>query len=211
MNLDEMIKLLDQTEDLTSEDIKHYWSRCLEGDLNAHNYLKHYYMKLLCKVKPLYANLNNDIFYSILELSVDKALERAIKFKIEDFETYMSFASQTYFKYNILPENENKSLNIPSQLIMAFSKIEEVYKHIPTLETKSEQSQIDLISLGFEYPIFSTRLLFYSFKKWKNNNLRQVDIDLCVALLPAPQRIEWEIFYEKDIHAIKETILNSIN
>jgi len=168
-------------------------------------------MKLLCKVKPLYSNYNNETFFSIIELSVDKALERALKFKIEDFETYMNFASQTYFKYNILTENKSNSLNIPSQLIKAFLKIEEVYKLIPTLAIEDEPSQINLISIGFEYSIFSTRLLYYSFKKWESNTLRQVDIDLCVALLPSPQRIEWEIFYEKDIQEIKKTILNFIN
>lgn len=211
MDLEETIKLINQTDvDLTSIEIQDYWNGCLEGDLEAVSHIKYYYMKLLSKVKPLYKDIEDKVFYNIIETSVIKALERAIKFKVEDFETYMSFASQTYFKYNILPEKKSDSLNIPSILFKAFSKIEDVYKLIPILEEKDEQIQINLISVGFEYPIFPTRLLYYSYKKWINNNLRQVDIDLCVALLPSPQRIEWEIFYEKDLRDIEETILNEI-
>lgn len=211
MDLDEIIKLINETsEDFTSTDIQQNWNKCLEGDSNAFNSLKYYYMKQLSNVKPLYTNIEEKIFYNIVEASVTKALERAIKFKIENFETYMSFASQTYFKYNILPDSTNNSINIPSLLLKAFSKIEQVYKLIPELADKNEQTQINLLSSGFEYPIFPTRLLYYSYKKWINNNLRQVDIDLSVALLPAPQRIEWEIFYEKDVKNIKETILDKI-
>lgn len=211
MDLANVVKLIDESKDLSSKEIELYWNRCLEGDIEANKYLKYYYMKLLSRVKSLYTNYNENVFYSVIEQSVDKSLERALKFKVENFDTYMSFASQTYFKYNISPDNISNSLNIPLQLIKAFSKIEEVYKLIPTLTNIDEQSQINLISTGFEYPIFSTRLLYYSFKKWKNNTLRQVDIDLCVALLPTPLRIEWEIFYEKDVLDIKETILKQMD
>ncbi|MGD9678960.1 MAG: hypothetical protein AB7V16_11520 [Vulcanibacillus sp.] len=211
MNIEETIKLIKQTDiDLTNTDIQIYWGKCLEGDLEAINNIKYYYMKLLSRVKPLYKNIEDKDFYLTIETSVTKALDRAIKFKVEDFVSYMSFASQTYFKYNILPEKKSDSLNIPSILFKAFSKIDDVYKLIPSLEEKDEQIQINLLSIGFEYPIFLTRLLYYSYKKWVKNNLRQVDIDLCVALLPAPQRVEWEIFYEKDIEDIKNTILNEI-
>lgn len=202
---------IDDTKDLTSIEIVALWKKSLEGDFSSQNTLKEYYMKSLNRIKPLYPNLSEDKFYNILELSVSKALERGLKFEVENFDNYMSVASQTYFKYNLLPANNTESINIPIQLIKSFSKMEEVFNCLPIIEDKSEQTQIQMISKGFEYPIFSTRLLFYSYKKWKNKTLRQIDIDLCVALLPSPQRIEWEIFYEKDISEVKTTILQELN
>lgn len=191
---------------LTSKEIEKYWIEALDGNKLAYEILKKYYMQRLANIKPLYADFSDNYFSQLVELSVDKALERGIRFKVENFEPYMFYASQTYFKYNALGDNQAESINIPLDLIKAFAKLEEVYQLVPQLAEIDEQTQIDLISNSFEYPIFSTRLLFYSFKKLTDNTLRQLDIDLCVALLPTPQRLEWEILYEKDANQIKDII-----
>lgn len=195
---------------LTSTEIEQYWQQTLAGDTNAYQHLKQHYMLRLAKIQPLYPDFADDYFYQLVELSVDKALERAVRFRVENFEPYMFYASQTYFKYNALGNNRTESLNIPLDLIKAFAKLEEIYQLIPALSEVDEIRQIDLISHSFEYPIFSTRLLFYSFQKLIANTLRQLDIDLCVALLPAPQRLEWEILYEKDVAQIIESIENEL-
>lgn len=211
MNIDAKIQLIKSSDDLNSFEIKDYWHNSLAGDINSQETLKKYFMKTLFKIKPLYSNLNENEFLNLLELSVSKALDRGLKFKVDDFEKYMSIACQTYFKYNLLPPNNIESINIPIQLVKSFSKIEDVYNCLPVISDVDDQIQIQLLSKGFEYPIFSTRLLYYSYMKWKNNTLRQIDIDLCVALLPKPHRVEWEIFYEKDITEVKNTILKNLN
>lgn len=209
--INDNIQFIKNSKDLTSLEIKELWKNSLAGDLRSQETLKAFYMKSLNRIRPLYSNLSEEKFYKISEMSVLKALERGIKFKVENFEKYMSIASQTYFKYNLLPPDKNDSINLPIQLIKSFSKIEEIFNCLPIIEEQDEQIQIHLISLGFEYPIFSTRLLYYSYKKWTNKALRQIDIDLCVALLPPPQRVEWEVFYEKNISEVKATILNQLN
>ncbi|OEF99202.1 hypothetical protein BHF71_09645 [Vulcanibacillus modesticaldus] len=208
MNLKEHIQTINAVSDLTPSEIKDFWQKSLSGNPYSFNQLKYYYMKLLLRIKPLYTHLDEEIFYSILEQSVQKALERGLKFQVDDYDSYMTISSQIYFKYNLLPKTD--SIHIPAQLLRAFLKLEELYQQLPSLQQKDEQTQIKLISIGFEYPMFSTRLLFYSYKKWKNKTLRQIDIDLSTALLPAPQRIEWEIFYEKSLSDIKEAILQTM-
>ena len=208
MDLQERIHLIDNAEELTEKEIDIYWSESLNGDKKAQESLAFYYMKKLLRIKPLYAYLSEETFYEILEKSVLKALDRGLKFQIKDFDSYMNMASQTYFKFHMLPENE--SLHIPVQLIKAFSKLDEVFHHISKLNDIEEKEQMELLSKGFEYPLFSTRLLYYSFKKWKNNSLRQVDIDLTSNLLPGPQRMEWEIFYEKPIEDVEKKIIHEI-
>ncbi len=197
---------IDRTINLSSQDIEDYWQEALRDNKLAYEILKEHYMKRLEKIRLLYVDFTDDYFGQLVELSVDKALERGIRFRVENFEPYMFYASQTYFKYNALGNDQAQSLNIPLDLIKAFAKLEEVYQLVPQLTKVDEQRQIDLISYSFEYPIFSTRLLFYSFKKLTENTLRQLDIDLCVALLPAPQRLEWEILYVKDAEQIKDSI-----
>jgi len=208
MNLQQMIKRLEELEDLTPKQMEHHWIRSLKNDFEAQDKLKWHYMKLLYKIKPIYDYLDDEAFYHLLEQSVAKALDRGLKFQVEDYESYMTMASQTYFKYFLQPETD--SLHIPNQLINAFSRLDEIYQEIPTLISQDDQTQIQLLSDGFEYPIFPTRLLYYSFIKWKENTLRQVDIDLTVSLLPPPQRIEWEVFYEKDLKAIETSIQNKL-
>lgn len=205
MKLETVIKLINDAEKLEATEINSYWEQALKGDTKAFEVLKYSYMKQLLRIKPLYSYLDEEVFYNILENSVVKSLERGIKFAVNDFQSYMVMASNTYFKHLLAPETE--SLQLPSQLIRAFSKLEEVYASIPNLAKMEDNYQIKLLADGFEYPLFSTKLLYYSFIKWRNNTLRQVDIDLTVNLLPAPQRVEWEIFYEKPL----EEVLNSIN
>ena len=158
----------------------------------------------LKRIRPLYQDMDDLSFFQALENAVTKAIERGIKFGIENVQAYLPVASQTYFKSFFNPESD--SLHIPSELLRAFSRLEEIYQQIPKLKEKDEQIQIHLLSIGFDYPLFETRLLFYSYLKWKQGQLRQVDIDLTVTLLPGPQRVEWEIFYEKQLHEIEETI-----
>lgn len=205
MELEMVIKLINNAEELESIEINNYWEQALKGDTKTFEILKYSYMKQLLRIKPLYSYLDEEVFYNILEQSVVKSLERGIKFAVNDFQSYMIMASNTYFKHLLAPESE--SLQLPSQLIRAFSKLEEVYSSIPNLAKMEDNYQIKLLAEGFEYPLFSTKLLYYSFIKWRNNNLRQVDIDLTVNLLPAPQRVEWEIFYEKPV----EEVVNTIN
>lgn len=200
-----IIKLIDDAEVLEPSEIDSYWELAVNGDTKAFDVLKYNYMKELIRIKPLYSYLDEEFFYNILENSVIKSLERGIKFAVDDFQSYMTMASNTYFKHLLAPESE--SLQLPSQLIRAFSKLEEVYTSIPNLTKMEDNYQIKLLANGFEYPLFSTKLLYYSFIKWRNNTLRQVDIDLTVNLLPAPQRVEWEIFYEKPL----EDVVNAIN
>lgn len=200
------VNLMKNAAKLSSQEIESYWHEALIGDKPAYETLKYYYMQRLMNIRPLYSDFADDYFFQLVDLSVNKALERGIRFRVENFEPYMFYASQTYFKYNALGNDQTESLNIPLDLIKAFAKLEEVYQHVPQLAKINEQRQIDLISSSFEYPVFSTRLLFYSFKKMTENTLRQLDIDLCVALLPAPQRLEWEILYEKDALQIKKCI-----
>ncbi len=208
MNVQAKMDFIYQFEALTASQIDLLWHKCLQGDKAAYDNLKHHYMKNLLKIKPLYTQLNEETFYNYIENSVLKALDRGIKFKVDDYDSYMIMASNTYFKYFVRPETN--TLKIPTQLIKAYSKLDEVYQHIPSLSHIDEKRQINLLSKGFEYPIFLTRLLYYSFHKWKSDSIRQVDIDLTVHLLPAPQRIEWEVFYEKDIEAIKKTIIENL-
>lgn len=208
MNIEEKIRKLQSVKDLSTSQLDSYWGLCLQGDQKAHEQIKYYYMKLLLRIKPLYDHLDEETFYNVLEQSVTKALDRGLKFQVEDVESYMLMASETYFKYHIEPETD--SLHIPTQLIKAFSRLDEIIRQIPSLQEKDQQEQIELLQKGFEYPIFPTRLLFYSFAKWKNSKLRQVDIDLTVSLLPPPHRIEWEIFYEKPLDKIKNTIMQEI-
>jgi hypothetical protein len=191
---------------MNNQAITAYWQEALAGDQPAYDALKQHYKHHLTNIRPLYSDFTDDYFNQLVELSVDKALERGLRFRVENFESYMLYASQTYFKYNALGNNQAESLNIPLELVKAFAKLEEVYQLVPQLAKIDEQRQIDLISHSFEYPIFSTRLLYYSYKKLTEDTLRQLDIDLCVALLPAPQRLEWEILYEKDAQQIKESI-----
>lgn len=205
MDLEMIIKLIDDAKELEDTEINNYWELASKGDAKAFEVLKYSYMKQLLRIKPLYSYLDEEIFYNVLEKSVVKSLERGIKFAVDDFQSYMTMASNTYFKHLLAPESE--SLQLPSQLIRAFSKLEEVYTSIPNLTEMEDNYQIKLLTDGFEYPLFSTKLLYYSFIKWRNNTLRQVDIDLTVNLLPAPQRVEWEIFYEKPI----EEVVNTIN
>jgi len=205
MELEMVIKLIEDAEELDATEINNYWELALKGDITAFEALKFNYMKQLHRIKPLYSYLDDGTYYSILEKSVVKSLERGIKFDVNDFHSYMTMASNTYFKHLLAPETE--SLQLPSQLIRAFSKLKDVYINIPSLSNKDDNSQIKLLADGFEYPIFSTKLLYYSFIKWRNSTLRQVDIDLTVNLLPAPQRVEWEIFYEKPL----EDVVNTIN
>lgn len=202
------IKTIIEMPELDLSDIRLYWEKAIDGDNIAYNSLKYSYMKKLHRIKPLYNNLDDEIFYNVLEISVTKALERGIKFQISNFESYMDMASNSYFKNQLLPETD--SLQLPIQLVRAFTKLEDVYDNIPSLKEMTDQYQIELLAKGFEYPLFETRLLYYSYIKWKGQSLRQVDIDLTVNLLPGPQRIEWEIFYEKPIDNIKQTILNEI-
>ncbi len=210
MTGDPKLKLNDQQAQLKSDEIARLWQQTLAEDASAYDRLKQHYMLRLAKIRPLYPDFADDYFYQLVDLSVDKALERAVRFRVENFEPYMFYASQTYFKYNALGSNQTGSLNIPLDLVKAFAKLEEVYQLVPALADIDEARQIDLISRSFEYPIFSTRLLFYSFQKLVTDTLRQLDIDLCVALLPAPQRLEWEILYEKDVSQIKESIENEL-
>ncbi len=208
MNLQHTIKSVQEGENLSPTQIEKHWKCSLQGNTEAQDKLKYYYMKLMHHLKPIYSHLPDEAFYSLLDTSVTKALERGLKFQVEDYEAYMTMASQTYFKYHLQPETD--TLHLPNLLIQAFSRLNDIYHAIPTLEEKSEPVQIQLLSMGFEYPIFLTRLLFYSFLKWKKNTLRQVDIDLTVSLLPSPQRIEWEIFYEKTLQDIEATIRDSL-
>ncbi len=208
MSADQKIKKLELVKNYTSEELINYWKQSLKGDSFAKDQIKYYYMKNLSKIRPLYNHLDDNTFYFTLEDSVCKALDRGIKFQVEDFESYLQMASQTYFKYFLVPEST--TLNIPAELLRAYSRIGEIYEHIPSLKEQQELDQILLLSKGLDYPIFLARLLYYSFIKWQNNNLRQVDIDLTVNLLPSPQRIEWEVFYEKSLEDIEATILNEI-
>lgn len=208
MDLQEKITIIHQTKEMVNSEINSLWQQAIIGESDAFLLLKFYYMKQLVRIRPLYDNLNEESFYNLVEQAVTKALERGLKFQISDFEAYMTMASNTYFKHLFTPNSH--SLLLPTELMLAFSKLDEVYTSIPTLASKSENEQINLLSFGFEYPIFSTRLLYFSFIKWKNNSLRQVDIDLTVNLLPAPQRVEWEIFYEKDINDIVNSITEKL-
>ena len=208
MSADQKIKKLELVKNYTSEELKSYWKQSLKGDSFAKDQLKYYYMKNLSRIQPLYSHLDEDTFYLTLEDSVNKALDRGIKFQVEDFESYLQMSSQTYFKYFLVPEST--TLTIPAELLRAYSRIGEIYEHIPSLKEQNELDQIELLSKGLEYPIFLARLLYYSFIKWQNSNLRQVDIDLTVNLLPSPQRIEWEVFYEKGLADIESTILQEI-
>lgn len=208
MDIWEMMKRVQETEDLIPEQISQYWLGSLLGEDDAKEKLKYYYMKLLTRIRPIYEDLDDDHFYTVLEQSVSKALDRGIKFQVDNSESYMLMASHTYFKYFLQPDTD--SLHLPNSLIQSFSRLDEIYQQLPALELKDEQTQIQLLSDGFEYPVFSTRLLYYSFMKWRNNQLRQVDIDLTVSLLPAPQRIEWEVFYEKDLEEIASSIQKNL-
>jgi len=190
--------------DMDALEVEQLWQKSMEDDANARNLLKQYYMKSLLKIKPLYANMDDQSFNTALEDSVTKALDRGIKFKIKDYDSYMDLASQTYFKYYLLPATD--TINIPAQLYHAFSRLNEIYELVPDLIEKPERAQIKLLTNGFEYPEFATRLLYFSFIKWKKGAIRQVDIDLTVALLPGPQRVEWEVFYEKSLEEIINTI-----
>ncbi|KXG42756.1 hypothetical protein [Tepidibacillus decaturensis] len=208
MNIQEIEKRINETKELTSSEIHLLWKKSLEDSNQAKDQLKFYYMKSLLRIKPLYAHIEDHVFYTTLEQSVTKALERGLKFRVEDYKAYMNLASQTYFKYFLQPKTE--SLHVPSLLYQAFLRLEGIFAKVPLLQQQNEQKQIELLSKGFEYPIFSTRLLYYSYLKWKQNQLRQVDIDLTVSLLPAPQRVEWEIFYEKSLEEVEKTILTEL-
>ncbi|MFV9511408.1 hypothetical protein [Tepidibacillus sp. LV47] len=198
-----------EKSNFSSLELNQLWKQTLQGDQEAFLNLKYYYMNLLYRIKPLYQHVDDMIFFRSLENAVTKALERGVKFQIEDVQSYMHVASETYFKSFFNPESD--SLHLPSNLLSAFSRLEEIFQHLPELKEKDEQTQIQLLSKGFEYPIFETRLLYYSYLKWKQNRLRQVDIDLTVTLLPGPQRVEWEIFYEKQLADIEETIRKNMD
>lgn len=204
MDLKEQINAVQSSKDLSPSDIELYWTQSLDGKSYGYNKLKFFYMKQLLRIRPLYPSLNDHTFYELLEKSVSKALDRGLKFQVNNYHDYMKMASESYFKYFLLPNQD--SLHIPAQLLKAYLKLDEVYSLVPELSKKIDESQILLLSKSFEYPIFSTRLLYYSFIKWKNDSLRQVDIDLTVQLLPTNKRIEWEIFYEKPIHEIRDSI-----
>jgi len=197
-----------EASNFSDESINHLWKQGLQGNQQSLIDLKYFYMNQLRRIRPLYQNMDDISFFEALENAVMKAIDRGIKFGIENVHAYLPVASQTYFKSFFYPETD--SLHIPSDLLRAFSRLEEIYSQIPILKEKDNQAQIHLISTGFDYPIFETRLLFHSYLKWKQSQLRQVDIDLTVTLLPGPQRLEWEIFYEKKIEDIKETIENEI-
>ena len=208
MDADEKLQALNNGKELSRQMIQELWLAGLNQDTNALNQLKNYYMKILLRIKPLYAYLSSTDFYSLIESSVEKALERGLKFQVENIDAYMLMSSQTYFKFFLDPSND--SLQLPVSLMKAFSKLDEVYRHLPALAEKTEQEQIALLARGFEYPIFLTRLLYYSFIKWQKNTLRQVDIDLTVTLLPPPKRVEWEVFYEKALADIEATISSEL-
>ncbi|WP_339060260.1 hypothetical protein [Tepidibacillus marianensis] len=112
----------------------------------------------LKRIRPLYQDMDDLSFFQALENAVTKAIERGIKFGIENVQAYLPVASQTYFKSFFNPESD--SLHIPSELLRAFSRLEEIYQQIPKLKEKDEQIQIHLLSIGFDYPLFETRLLF---------------------------------------------------
>ncbi|TCS82565.1 hypothetical protein [Tepidibacillus fermentans] len=204
MDIKAMEQRMKEKSNYSNLELNQLWKQTLQGNQDAFMNLKYYYMNLLYRIKPLYQHVDDSTFFHSLDKAVTKALERGIKFQIEDYHSYMPVASETYFKSFFNPESD--SLHVPSNLLRSFSRLEDIFHHIPELKEKDEQTQIQLISKGFEYPLFETRLLYYSYLKWKQNQLRQVDIDLTVTLLPGPQRVEWEIFYEKQLKDIEDTI-----
>ena len=195
--------------ELNEKELDQLWKKCLENDKDAIEMIKSYYMNQLIRIKPLYQHIEDNQFSQSLENAVCKAIERGIKFQIQDNQTYMLVASETYFKSFFNPDSD--SIHIPFNLLQAFSRLEEIYQQLPELKQKNDQEQIRLLSLGFEYPSFETRLLYYSYLKWKQDLLRQVDIDLTVTLLPGPQRVEWEIFYEKQVDEVQFSIEKELN
>lgn len=176
---------------------------------NEHNETLQKYYDNLKPIKQFYQELTDKEFSNYLWQAINKAYERSIKFPIEDFEHYMNIATETYFKFFLSKPSD--SLNVPATLYQGFMEIINLFNKYPELTQLKEEDKINFLSEIFSYPIFQTRLLYYSFKKWQANELRQVDIDLTVNLLPGPKRVKWEVIEKKTEEEINTIITKWLN